>query len=80
MEIMLCRNLANKRVWPAIDLSESGTRREELLLTPEAVKVATYIRRTLVPRGDVRAMEMLLEALGNHPDNATFIKAVMPKI
>jgi transcription termination factor Rho len=49
MEIMLCRNLANKRVWPAIDLSESGTRREELLLTPEAVKVATYIRRTLVP-------------------------------
>ena len=37
MEIMLSRNLANKRLWPALDLDASGTRKEELLLSPEAL-------------------------------------------
>jgi transcription termination factor Rho len=80
MEIMLSRALANKRVWPAIDLSQSGTRKEEKLLTPDALKVSHYVRRTLVQRDEVRAMEMLIEAMGKHPDNAAFIRAVTPKI
>jgi transcription termination factor Rho len=77
MEIMLSRNLANRRIWPAIDLSESGTRKEELLLSPDALKVAHSIRRTLVPRGDIRAMEALLEAMGKHPSNAAFVASVV---
>jgi transcription termination factor Rho len=77
MEIMLSRNLANRRVWPAIDLSESGTRKEELLLTPDALRVAHSIRRTLVPRGDVKAMESLIETMGKHPSNAAFVSSVV---
>jgi len=80
MEIMLSRALANKRVWPAIDLSQSGTRKEEKLLSAEALKVSYYIRRTLVQRDEVRAMEMLTEAMGKQPDNDAFIRAVTPKI
>jgi transcription termination factor Rho len=80
MEIMLSRALANKRVWPAIDLSQSGTRKEEKLLSPGALKVSHYIRRTLVQRDEVRAMEMLLESMGKHPDNESFVRTVTPKI
>ncbi len=80
MEIMLDRNLANKRIWPAIDLEQSGTRKEDLLLTPEALKVSYNIRRTLVPRGDVRAMEDLLQIMGKHASNQAFIDAVHHKL
>jgi len=80
MEIMLSRALANKRVWPAIDLSQSGTRKEEKLLAEPALKVSHYIRRTLVQRDEVRAMEMLLEAMGKHADNAGFVKTVSTRM
>jgi len=80
MEIMLSRALANKRVWPAIDLAQSGTRKEEKLLSPAALKVSHYIRRTLVQRDEVRAMEMLVEAMGKHADNDKFVQSVTPKI
>jgi transcription termination factor Rho len=73
MEIMLSRNLANKRVWPAINLSESGTRKEELLLTPEALAASYDVRRNLVPRGDERAMEDLIEVLGKYGSNASYL-------
>ncbi len=73
MEIMLSRELANRRVWPAIDLNESGTRKEELLLTPEALEAARNIRRTLMTRGPLKAMEALLEAMGRFDDNERFV-------
>lgn len=73
MEIMLSRDMANKRLWPAIDLNQSGTRKEELLLSPAALEIAHKIRRTLSSRSPDRAMEALTAALGAHPDNATFI-------
>lgn len=73
MEIMLSRALANRRIWPAIDLECSGTRKEERLLTPEALEVSHRIRRSLVGKDPVRSMETLIEEMGKHPDNAAFI-------
>ena len=75
MEIMLSRNLANMRIWPAIDLEQSGTRKEELLLSPDALQVAHKIRRTMIGRDPRRSMETILEQLGKYPDNAAFVKA-----
>jgi transcription termination factor Rho len=74
MEIMLSRDMANKRLWPAIDLSLSGTRKEERLLTPEALDVSYKIRRTLGSQDPARAMELLLASMGRFPDNAAFVR------
>lgn len=76
MEIMLSRNLANMRVWPAIDLEQSGTRKEELLLSPEALQVSHKIRRTMIGRDPRKSMEELLERLGKHPDNTSFVNSL----
>jgi transcription termination factor Rho len=73
MEIMLSRELANRRIWPAIDLDRSGTRKEERLLTPEALEVSYQIRRTLVGKDPCRTMETLLEAMAKYSTNADFI-------
>ena len=73
MEIVLTRDLADRRIWPAIDLQRSGTRKEELLLTPEALAVASRIRRSVVDKDPVRAMTRLLSLLEKHPDNARFV-------
>jgi transcription termination factor Rho len=73
MEIVLSRDLANKRIWPAIDLNESGTRKEELLLPPATLEVAHRIRRSLSSKPADRAMQTLLEALAAHPHNAAFV-------
>jgi len=75
MEIMLSRELANLRIWPAIDLNQSGTRKEELLLSPEALEESYRLRRTLAGRSPMQSMEHLLEALGKHPDNRAFLAA-----
>ncbi len=76
MEIMLSRELANRRVWPAIDLSQSGTRKEERLLSPEALAVSYQVRRTIVGKDPVRSMELLLEAMAKYPRNADFVGAM----
>lgn len=75
MEIMLSRNLANMRIWPAIDLEQSGTRKEELLLSADALQVSHKIRRTMIGRDPRRSMEELLERLTKHPNNESFIKS-----
>jgi transcription termination factor Rho len=76
MEIMLSRDLANKRIWPAINLDLSGTRKEELLLDPDALAVSYRLRREMNGRAPDRVMEMLLENLARHPDNKSFVKAM----
>jgi transcription termination factor Rho len=73
MEIMLSREMANRRVWPAIDLNQSGTRKEERLLTPQALEVSYKIRRSLLDQGEIRAMETLLGSMGKFPNNEAFI-------
>lgn len=73
MEIVLSRDLANRRVWPAIDLHQSGTRKEEKLLSPAALAVSHKIRRTLLERDPVRGMESLSAILTKTADNAAFV-------
>jgi len=74
MEIMLSRQLANLRIWPAIDLHQSGTRKEELLLSPEELQRSHMIRRAFLDRPPEMAMTALLEQMQRFADNRTFVK------
>jgi transcription termination factor Rho len=60
-DIVLSRNCAEKRIWPAINLNASGTRKEELLLDDETYKEVTKIRRLLSPMDEATAMSTMLE-------------------
>ena len=76
MELVLDRKLADRRVWPAIDISQSGTRREELLLHEDVLHAVTMLRRTLTSMHHVDAMEQLTRQLGKYKTNAEFIKLI----
>lgn len=78
MELVLSRELANMRLYPAIDLAASGTRHEELLLSPAALAASTQFRRTVMDRGPQRGMEMLLEEMGNFKTNDALVAASAP--
>jgi len=74
MEIMLNREMANQRIWPAMDLKQSGTRKEELLLGRETVEKVARIRRQIAALPNEKAMQTLLSVLARFPDNETFLK------
>ena len=76
MELVLDRKLADRRVWPAIDISQSGTRREEKLLNPETLHAVTMLRRTLATMHHVDAMEQLTSKLAKFKSNREFIKLI----
>ena len=76
MELVLDRKLADRRVWPSIDISQSGTRREELLHSPEMLHAVTMLRRTLTSMHHVDAMEQLTKQLGKFKSNADFIQLI----
>ncbi|QDU75118.1 hypothetical protein Pan97_21410 [Bremerella volcania] len=76
MELVLDRKLADRRVWPAIDISQSGTRREELLLTEEALNAVVALRRTLTSMHHIDAMEQLTKQLGKYDNNDQFISLI----
>jgi transcription termination factor Rho len=71
MELHLDRRLADKRIWPAIDINRSGTRKEELLLDPEELRRIWVLRRILNEMNPVEAMELLknkVKAAGSNPE------------
>jgi transcription termination factor Rho len=76
MELVLDRKLADRRVWPAIDISQSGTRREEKLLPPETLRAVTMLRRTLASMHPVDAMEQLTTKLAKFKSNREFIDLI----
>ncbi len=76
MELVLDRKLADRRVRPTIDISQSGTRREELLLDPERLHAVTMLRRTLSSIPHVEAMEQLTKQLGRFDTNDEFIQLI----
>ena len=76
MEIVLSRDLANKRIWPAIDLQQSGTRKEELLLDPDALNKSHAIRRQLIGGPPDKSMPALIAALEKHPSNRDFLASL----
>lgn len=80
MELVLDRKLAERRVWPAIDISKSGTRREELLLGAETLEAVTMLRRTLTTMPHVEAMEQLTRQLGRFKTNEEFIELIKGKV
>ena len=73
MELHLDRRLVDKRVWPAIDISGSGTRREELLLDPKELELVYRLRRVLSDLNPVEAVELLKSRLGKCRTNAEFL-------
>lgn len=76
MEIHLSRNIAERRVFPAININRSGTRREDLLLTPEELHRTWILRKILQSMDECDAIEFLLERMKNHKTNAEFFEAM----
>ena len=76
MELVLDRKLADRRVFPAIDITQSGTRREEKLLDAETLHAVTMLRRTLTSMHHVDAMEQLTSRLGKFKSNKEFINLI----
>ncbi len=76
MELVLDRKLADRRVWPSLDINQSGTRREELLHHPDILHAVTMLRRTLTSMHHVEAMEQLTRQLGKFKTNAEFIQLI----
>ena len=74
MEIVLDRKLADKRIFPAIDLHKSGTRKEELLLTPEVLNRMWILRKLLSSMNPVDAMEFLIDRMKGTKSNAEFFE------
>jgi transcription termination factor Rho len=76
MELVLSRDLADRRIWPAIDITRSGTRREEKILPPDVMEGVTLLRRSLISLNPVEAMEQLTKTLQKFPSNAEFLAKV----
>ena len=76
MEIHLDRKLTDKRVFPSIDITKSGTRKEELLIAREDLNRVWVLRKVLTPLSPVEAMELLLDKLGKTKNNPEFLAAM----
>ncbi|MEX1281390.1 MAG: transcription termination factor Rho [Acidimicrobiia bacterium] len=76
MELKLDRRLADKRIYPAIDIEASGTRREELLFTPDELTQVWKLRRVLLALEPGPALELLMDRLKTSPSNAHFLAEV----
>ena len=76
MEIHLDRKLADRRIFPSIDINRSGTRKEELLLPIEDLNRIWILRKLLAPLNTVDAMEFLLDKLSGTSDNAEFLDSM----
>lgn len=76
MELHLDRRIAEKRIFPAVDIKGSGTRREELLVTPDVLQKMWILRKILGPMDSVAATEFLLERLKNTKTNEQFFDAM----
>ncbi len=76
MEVYLDRKLADRRIFPAIDITRSGTRKEELLLTQDELNKIWILRKVMSSLNPIEAMELLLEKLGATKSNKDFLKSM----
>jgi transcription termination factor Rho len=76
MEIHLDRKMAEKRLYPAINVNRSGTRREELLVPPDVLQKTWVLRKLLYPMDDVEAMEFLIDKIRASKNNAEFFDSM----
>jgi hypothetical protein len=75
-ELILDRKVADKRTFPAMDITRSGTRKEELLVPPDQLKKMYVLRRILNPMGTMDAMDFLLDKLRNTKNNGEFFDSM----
>ena len=76
MELVLDRKLADRRIFPAIDINRSGTRKEELLLSPEMLQRIWILRKFLNELNPVEAMEFLITKLADTKTNKKFLESM----
>jgi transcription termination factor Rho len=76
MEVHLDRRLADKRLFPAIDISQSGTRKEELLVDKDRLNKMWILRKVLSPLGTMEAMEFLMDKIGGTKNNPEFLQSM----
>ena len=76
MEIVLDRKLSERRIFPAIDLNKSGTRKEDLLLSKETLNRIWILRKVLQPLNPIESMEFLLDKIQHTPSNKTFLESM----
>jgi transcription termination factor Rho len=76
MEIVLDRKLADRRIFPAIDINKSGTRKEDLLLTSLELNRVWILRKLLQPLNSIDAMEFLLDKMKGTKDNKDFLDSM----
>ena len=76
MEIHLDRRMAEKRIYPAINVNKSGTRREELLIEKDVLQKIWVLRKLLYPMDDLEAMEFLLDKIKSTKNNADFFDSM----
>ena len=76
LEVVLDRKLVDRRIWPSIDISGSGTRREEMLMDPEEYRRVCMLRRVLGDMNPPEAMEMLVKRLSKTKSNAEFLMSM----
>ncbi len=76
MELVLDRKLADRRIFPAIDINKSGTRKEELLLTPDELNKLWILRKLLNEMNQIEAMEFLTARMKETKNNKEFLKAM----
>jgi transcription termination factor Rho len=76
MEIVLDRKLADRRIFPAIDINKSGTRKEDLLLTSMELNRVWILRKLLQPLNSIDAMEFLLDKMKGTKDNKEFLDSM----
>jgi transcription termination factor Rho len=75
-EIILDRKVSDKRTFPSMDITRSGTRKEELLVPPDILKKMYVLRRILNPMGTVDAIEFLMGKLRDAKTNANFFESM----
>jgi transcription termination factor Rho len=76
MEVHLDRRLADKRIFPAIDISQSGTRKEELLVDKDRLNKMWILRKVLSPLGTMEAMEFLMDKVQGTKTNQEFLQSM----
>ncbi|MCA9396275.1 MAG: transcription termination factor Rho [Candidatus Omnitrophica bacterium] len=76
MELVLSRELSNRRIYPAIDIAQSGTRKIELLLDADELQKITHIKRALAECDLIESAKMLMDQLAKFPDNRQMLQAL----
>jgi transcription termination factor Rho len=76
MEINLDRRISDRRLFPAINIKKSGTRKEELLLTEEELQKMWILRKVINPMDDIEVIELLVDRMKKSKNNEAFLKSM----